>query len=530
MNKVIKSNVIVNNNILNLSQKVDSEVQIQTPRWIYQLHKSNKLHYDRERLQRLLTHWPELKANSYLTTLFNGLSQKDTIQLARIDTIAEKLKEDLSVETDSFEIEFLEENLQYFQNLLEQKKEFLLLDGQHRIDEIVKFFDDERIFEPSNPIVYQYKDKPGRYYVKGLFSKLDESIQDYLFDSIPLITVVYNTGDLQELARIFITSNSMVAMSEHEKRILNYNPINRWLVNLCNYNTNIRSMFLSIGSGMTGDYDVSKKKGDTLFTAEMLLWINDNNYENQESALNEVLGPRQRDVKNSLKISIINKDKETTKKIMRLMADGCALYDIKKLKKFGKSSLYNFFYTLAYFTQSGNIWGNQKDIDGKYEVNNLEVFTKWFFDKEFVRINARDTYHYYKILGKNKKQMHDYSFAKHNADQKHSSKKSMKGEGGSKYSFSDYARLRYLLEDLNSSINDLVKVGALKKVGSRKSIMSRDEYLVAHNVKLSESDNLHLDELNPVSKGGERTPDLKNTRFINDTTNINDSNRIKRIV
>ena len=91
MNKVIKSNVIVNNNILNLSQKVDSEVQIQTPRWIYQLHKSNKLHYDRERLQRLLTHWPELKANSYLTTLFNGLSQKDTIQLARIDTIAEKL-------------------------------------------------------------------------------------------------------------------------------------------------------------------------------------------------------------------------------------------------------------------------------------------------------------------------------------------------------------------------------------------------------------------------------------------------------
>ena len=122
MNKVIKSNVIINDSILNLSKRVDSEVEIQTPRWIYQLHKKNKLHYDRERLQRLLNHWPETKANSYLTTLFNGLSQKDTIQLARIDTIVEKLKEDLSIETDSFEIEFLEENLQYFQNLLEQKK------------------------------------------------------------------------------------------------------------------------------------------------------------------------------------------------------------------------------------------------------------------------------------------------------------------------------------------------------------------------------------------------------------------------
>ena len=527
MNKVIKSNVIVNDNILNLSQKVDSEVQIQTPRWIYQLHKSNKLHYDRERLQRLLNHWPELKANSYLTTLFNGLSQKDTIQLARIDTIVEKLKQDLSVETDSFEIEFLEENLQYFQNLLVEGKSFLVLDGQHRIDEIVKFFDDERVFKPSSPVVYQYKDKPGRIYVKGLFSKLDESIQDYLFDSIPLITVIYNTGDLQELARIFITSNSMMPMSNHEKRILNYNPINRWLVNLCNYDTNIRSMFESVGAGMTGDYSL-KHKGDTLFTAEMLLWINDNNYENQESALEEVLGPRQRDVKNPLKISISNKDKDITKKIMRLMADGCALYDIKKLKKFGKSSLYNFFYTLAYFTQKGNVWGSQKGIDGKYEVNDLKEFTRWFFDKEFERINVKGTYYYYNILGKNKKQMHDYAFAKHNADQKHSSKKSMQGEGGSKYSFPDYARLRYLLEDLNESINDLVKIGALNKLGSRQSNMSRNEFLVAHNVKLSESDNLHLDEVTPVKKGGNRT--LENTRFVDSKTNINDSDRIKKII
>lgn len=92
--------------------------------------------------------------------MFNGLSQKDTIQLARIDTIVEKLKQDLSVETDSFEIEFLEENLQYFQNLLDEGKSFLVLDGQHRIDEIVKFFDDQRFFKPSNPVVYQYKDKP----------------------------------------------------------------------------------------------------------------------------------------------------------------------------------------------------------------------------------------------------------------------------------------------------------------------------------------------------------------------------------
>ena len=105
-----------------------------------------------------------------------------------------------------------------------------------------------------------------------------------------MIVVTYHTGDLQELANIFITSNSMVAMTWHEKRILNYNQNNRWLNELCNYNTNIKSMFTNIGSGMTGEYDLLKK-GDTLFTAEMLLWINDNLYENQSLQLDKALCP-----------------------------------------------------------------------------------------------------------------------------------------------------------------------------------------------------------------------------------------------
>ena len=75
-------------------------------------------------------------------------------------------------------------------------------------------------------------------------------IKDYLFKNTPLIVVTYHTGDLQELANIFITSNSMVAMSSHEKRILQYNQNNRWLNELCNHNTNIKSMFKSISSNL----------------------------------------------------------------------------------------------------------------------------------------------------------------------------------------------------------------------------------------------------------------------------------------
>jgi hypothetical protein len=286
-------------------------------------------------------------------------------------------------------------------------------------------------------------------------------------------------------------------------------------------------MFNGIGSGMSGEYDLMKK-GDTLFTAEMLLWINDNLYENQTEKLDDALSPNRLNKKATSKLYISEKDRVTTKKIIKLMADGCAVYDEILFKRFSKASLYNLFYTLAFFMQKNNSWGITKDIAGSFEVSNIKLFTKWFFDKEFARINHKDTYmRFTKPNGKEAKQMHDYSYAKHNADQKQRSKVCMKGEGGSKYDFSDYGRIRYLLEELSESMPSLVKVGIISKIGSRSGDYSRDELLATHNIELSKSKGLHLDEIVPVKKGGYRTPE--NTRFVDAKTNINDSDRTKRI-
>jgi len=513
--------------VRNTSKKITSDVDIQSPEWIYSLHINEKLHYDRERLQRLLNHWPKNKVNSYLTTLFSGSSLKDTIQLAKIDTIVDQLRIDIEKETDSFEKDFLKENLDYFVALQKEEKEYLVLDGQHRIEELVLFFSSKTIFNPTSPIILQKEGESGNIDVKGKYGDLDEDVQDYLYKNTPLIVVTYHTGDLQELANIFITSNSMVAMSGHEKRILQYNQNNRWLNELCNHNTNIKSMFNGIGSGMSGEYDLMKK-GDTLFTAEMLLWINDNLYENQTEKLDDALSPNRLNKKATSKLYISEKDRVTTKKIIKLMADGCAVYDEILFKRFSKASLYNLFYTLAFFMQKNNSWGITKDIAGSFEVSNIKLFTKWFFDKEFARINHKDTYmRFTKPNGKEAKQMHDYSYAKHNADQKQRSKVCMKDEGGSKYDFSDYGRIRYLLEELSESMPSLVKVGIISKIGSRSGDYSRDELLATHNIELSKSKGLHLDEIVPVKKGGYRTPE--NTRFVDAKTNINDSDRTKRI-
>lgn len=503
--------------VKNLTEKVKGQANIMSPRALYELHKTDKLFYDRQRLQRLLVEWHDSKVNSYLFTMMIGASVKDCFQLASIPKIVAFLKKELVPTCENYE--FVEENYEYFSDLMNKGYEYLVLDGQHRIDTLVRYFDNQVNFKPLEPIRYQIIGEKGQHSVAGKFEKLADEIQNYILDDINLIVIVYETGDLRELARIFITSNSMTAMTKHEKRILNYNSINRWLNNLCLNDENIEKMFKRIKSGMAGEYSLDHK-GDTLFVAEMLMYINDNYYDGYDTdVLDDVLGAYP-----SGKVRITESDKEMTNKILKTMADGCLKYDASLIKKFTKSSYYNLFYTISYLLQRGNVWGKEKEIDGSYKIVKSDAFVKWFFDMEYDRIHAQNSIRTIPVPGSKKpmKEKHPMSFLVHNEDQKHARKQSVKDEGGSKYTFSNWARVRYLLEDTVASLKELEKLGIISKVGSRTT-MSRDEALVALGVPLSQSKELHIDEIVPVSKGGVR--EVGNIRAIPKKQNLVRSDR-----
>ena len=508
-----------------LSQSALEKTTEESIKWIYSLHKKKKLAYDRKRIQRLLIPWDKIKRNSYLTTLLNGTPKKDTFLLASVKNIVSAIQSELDKSNKPKLKKYLEFNLKYFTQLQNSGKEYLVLDGQHRIEEIVKYIDSETDFSPTEDVEYQVDGESGTIDIMGNFDSMPNIVKDFILNNIELSFVIYSTGDLQKLVNIFITSNSMKSMSNHEKRILNFNINNEFIVDLAFHDLNIQHMFKSIKHGMTGDYDLDAK-GDTLFMCEMLLFIHDNYYENQESKLKDAFGPVNIYNEESYDTFISQTERDTTHDIFRLMSDLCKLYPNLSKKNFSKSSFYNLFYTLSYFMQDTNHWGKEEDIAGKYKIVDKENFSKWFFDKENERLHAPDTSFTFKhpVSGKVIKQKHDLSFSKHNADQKHKSKISIKGQGGSKYDFNDYARLRYLLADLIEDIDMLVKQDILSSVGSRSGL-SREEAAVAHNVPLSETDTLHLDEILPVSTGGDRT--VENTQFLDAETNINMSDRIK---
>ena len=122
-----------------LSNKVTEISDEKSLDWLFQKYINDKLFSDNEKVQRLLIDWKDYKINSYLTTLLNGMPKKDSFILADISKIAESIKSDMAKNTDTALDEYFEFNLKYFSDLENEGYEYLIIDGQHRIDTIFKY-------------------------------------------------------------------------------------------------------------------------------------------------------------------------------------------------------------------------------------------------------------------------------------------------------------------------------------------------------------------------------------------------------
>jgi hypothetical protein len=489
-----------------LDQDTQSDIFKWTIQTLYQYHKDNLFFYDREKLQRLLVEWAKIKTDSYLYTLFNGASYKDQFQIADIQAIVNDLESVLNPKNKK-RYAFIKDNLDYFQDLLNQGHKYLVIDGQHRIHAIANFIDNNHSFDPEEIMAFQKDDENGSLYLQGLWEDINQEIKEWMLNTTVSV-VIYSKGNLSKLANVFITSNESTPMTKHEKRMVQYNSLNRMLTEECYHDPVIKKFFQLFKSAFsTGQHDL-KHKGDTLFCAEMLLYTHKNDYQGIKTnsydpeLLDNMLGDNPTEYVSKTGIDL-------HKQTMKIMAQGCIdIFTDKEANKFTRSSLYNYYYTISFLLQKGNIWSKQKgfEFDGQYSIENPAGLAKWFFDEENKRLNHKDNFITIKnSSGKEVKQTHNFSYRKHNEDQKHSSKESTKKEGGSKYTFTDWARVRYLLNDLKSSLSKLETRGYIKKLGNRtNTIVSRETILVEENIPLFEQKNYEIDEKEPVSKGGKR--------------------------
>lgn len=505
----------------NVSQKVFPRKEMITVGKLNEWMTSGLMTCDPDFLQRLLNEssWDILRMIAYTSGLFDGGNLSTPFLIVELEPTITLFKEKIAnhPKDSKNEQEVLDHLISFTKPDIPNGRKigakYLLIDGQHRSHCIMSYISDGFYFEPKEEIDNQIDDSKGTVKFEGYYSNLEEEQQE-LFLNIPLDCTFYSTNSMSALTKIFIGANSGVQMTDHEKRIINYNASNKWVISLCNKTVDLANLLEKIKKPK---HYKPVHKGDTYLVCELLLWNMDAYYEFGEKELDEAFGmyPTNNWVPSK-------SDYELTEKVIRNVVYGCAEYMKMgySIKDYSIASIHNLAYTISYLLDTSNKIvqdysgeaHNKSKLNGEYNILDKGRFAEWFFDYETERLSVgledtgmTDSY------GDPIMEFSDYSFKSHNADNKHRRKRSTKGVGDSKYTFPNYARLRYLLADLEKHLPKLIADGIIVKVGSRTSV---DKYVVATKQGLKKSDvqGKHFDHVYSSADGYDIT--AENGRFI----------------
>lgn len=489
-------------NIQNLSQSLSSDKFPLTVSDLVSLKNKGAIFCDSRFMQRLLKKWSEDRMTSYIETCTDGGNLSTTFLFVDVDSVIEWQKDQLKSNSGNNAKNELEK-LNHFEKLAANGVKYLLTDGQHRTDAWCDFLNNELYFNPPEPVFLKIPGEQGSILLEGRFEDLPEAAQDYIRD-MPLNGVIYKTGSMDGIIKNLVSVNSGSPMTTHEKRIINFNGNNNWVNEFCDNDTRIADLIDQVSS-VPKHYE-PLNKGDTHWVCDSLLWIMLNQkYEYDDATLDAAFGR-----KPDANLNSTSKQRALVSDIFSVILDGTAKYvnNGHSLAIFSMASLQNLFYHTSYLLNPNNMLNNKygKVIHDRYKILDTYEFVKDFFDEEIKRLNADGTWEViegsFKKNGDPKLRVHELSYRKHNADLKHEGKESRKGIGGSKYTFDEYARLMYILRDLEKRVVYLVNNKIIQKVSERGSI-DRAKVATQLGVKISDMKGKHIDHSHSLASGGE---------------------------
>ena len=483
---------------INLKQGVSAELQLMPLKWVLDKYKS--FFIDHETLQRFLQEWKKAKVNSYLSTVFGGLSHKDLFQLADINKIVEEYNHRLSDETLSKQEKMaLQDSYNYFKNLQDSEYTYLILDGQHRLKYLYDFLNNEITFDVLNEFT------PSEIKIDGLdksysvsmsgkkFNELAPPIQIHLLYNVTIPVTFFYSGSVKVLAFTFVASNDGNPMSYHEKRsVLCKNKFVRFLVNYSLQHAERKTFWKRIAK-----VNLDKKE-DTLFHALMFPW-----YLMQRSNCNV-------NVSNNYNFSLFdsdfqfeemfNVDKNYLEGYKKVFDEVLKVIVLGKPKiKLKYAELFDLFYIVHLLTDKGF-------NDYTYKIEDYTEFLVWFTTSQKLR-KARDRF----VLNADGTDYKDHNGK--SVEKKHSFASKLKEQNASNFIF----RINEIKKDIENEIDTLVMNNLIKAIGNRKSSMTvadvaeQSNYVDAIGAKIPKKfvytdhgTNYEINEKNNVANGGKR--------------------------
>ena len=337
--------MLKNNLKNNLNWKLrDSYVQTGTLSTRKSLDILMKSTVDDDLAQRIFVDWDDERKQSYIESLFQGTNLTSVFVLADLKSITTVIKKDIELVKEQLlndevekvdaeeELESLNDNLEYFQSLIDDGYDYLLLDGKHRSELLRETFLDKTFRFGDNFENYLTTNKVGVNLKGRSLKNFDESLTEYLLDNTKTLMTLIRNGKIEDMQGIFVKTNSGLQLFPMELRICTMSVLARFVRGLTNPNENhtIYTFFKSL-KGLSGKGTKSfEKKGHLLLLTYVIAYYM-NNIKTNKAPIKKFYSDKYFDSMYEYSYKFSKSDQTFIREVFHILSKG-SLEEYKKAK------------------------------------------------------------------------------------------------------------------------------------------------------------------------------------------------------
>lgn len=281
------------NNIFRLKPRVQPSVLEKTIREL--LDDMDLIYIDSDLMQRLFDAWEHDRVDDWLISILDGSGLATPFVQAKVSKVLEWLKNELEINPKN---ESLQSSIEVFQEIHNQGKEWVLLDGQHRYNYLGCWIrpksEDERHIPNRaelNEFFARQIEDTAKFEIEEIagqrFCDLSDEIQENILNT-KFFVVVYESGDLRLIQQVFRVVNSSEKPRNMEVYMISLSPVVEFLRNVFNPTAtsgspHIREFFKAALSGERNKDRMLGHKGGHLLIARFAGYLTRDEYPNWHS-------------------------------------------------------------------------------------------------------------------------------------------------------------------------------------------------------------------------------------------------------
>jgi len=244
---------------------------------------------DEDLAQRIFVDWDDKRKQSYISSLLTGTNLTSVFVLADlnaillsincdIESVNEQIKtEEVDEQDAKNELVALTQNKEYFQSLIDDGYDYLLLDGKHRAELLIEVFSrrEFKFDDTSFDGIIQTNGVSVNLNGRTL-KNFDASLTEFIKDNTQTLMTIIQNGRIEDMQGIFVKTNSGLQLVPMELRICTMSIVARFVrfLTKSDENPTIHAFFNALKGLSSNPTNVKslEKKGDLLLISTILAY------------------------------------------------------------------------------------------------------------------------------------------------------------------------------------------------------------------------------------------------------------------